>query len=262
MESMANPAELLHAQLRHWYTKKNQQEIRGLGDGSSLEDWAEQRNAVRNLENLIQLIDEMEANGDQVDVERIYLHRWVKAVYAFPYGWQQPANGNACITSEALNILKSFGYRVDNLVLPVKPEALEDMLSAADEVEQQLKSDIPKALKLLIHDSISFLRKSVAEYEITGEFVLNTAVKKFISALELLAEEQPDSSTIRNIVSRISGWYQKPVAHLVLAGFISAEMALAAPGINQAALTTIEAVSTFFEERQLPPGSVEASSDE
>lgn len=251
---MANPAELLHGQLNLWFSRKNQTEIRGLGDGSSLEAWDQQRNAARNLENLLQLINELEEKGERVDVERLYIPHWIKAVYAFPHGWQQSTGGYACITAESLNILKSFGYRVDNIVLPVRPGALDDMLSAAEEAEQAIDSDIPKALKLLIFESVSFLRKAVKDYEITGEFILNTAVKKFISSLDLLAREQPESSVARNIAARVSNWYQKPVAQLVLAGFISAEMALTAPGLNEAAASAIETVSTIFESRQLPPG--------
>ena len=231
---MANPAELLHAQLDAWQSTKNQSTARGIGNGGEAAAWTEQRNAARNLENLLQLLDEFEKQNKPVDIERGYVPQWIQAVYAHPNGWSAPQNGYPLTTREPLNALRSFGYRIDETLLPIAPGAKEDMLEAIAEAESLNSEELPQSLRLLLHESTSFLRKAISEYDITGEFVLNTAVKKFIQALELLKEHNPEANLADRVVARAARWYKKPIVQLALAGFISAEMAIAAPVVNEA----------------------------
>lgn len=231
---MANPAELLHAQLDAWQATKNQSTARGIGDGGKAAAWTEQRNAARNLENLLQLIDEFEKQNKPVEIERGYAPQWIQAVYAHPHGWSASQTAHALTKREPLNALRSFGYRIDETLLPIAPGATEDMLKAVAEAEVLNSEELPQALRLLLHESTSFLRKAIKEYDITGEFVLNTAVKKFIQALELLKEHNPNANLADRVAARAARWYKKPIAQLALAGFISAEMAIAAPVVNEA----------------------------
>lgn len=231
---MANPAELLHAQLDAWQATKNQSTARGIGNGGEAAAWTEQRNAARNLENLLQLLDEFEKQNKPVDIERGYVPQWIQAVYAHPHGWSASQGGHALTKREPLNALRSFGYRIDETLLPIAPGAKEDMLKAVAEAESLNSEELPQSLRLLLHESTSFLRSAISEYDITGEFVLNTAVKKFIQALELLKEHNPEANLVDWVAARASRWYQKPLAQLAISGFITAQMALAAPVVNNA----------------------------
>lgn len=256
---MANPAELLHAQLDAWQATKNQSTARGIGKGKESTAWTEQRNAARNLENLMQLIDEFEKQNKPVEIERGYAPQWIQAVYAHPNGWNASPNDASLTSREPLNALRSFGYRIDETLLPIAPGAKENMLEAVAEAELLNSEELPQSLRLLLHESTSFLRKAIKEYDITGEFVLNTAVKKFIQALELLKEHNPDATLADRVVARASRWYNKSIVQLALAGFISAEMAFAVPIVNEAleqgALSGLEALMQVPEIPALESGT-------
>lgn len=260
---MANPAELLHAQLDAWQSTKNQSTARGIGDGGKAAAWTEQRNAARNLENLLQLIDEFEKQNKPVEIERGYVPQWIQAVYAHPHGWSASQSGHALTKKEPLNALRSFGYRIDETLLPIAPGAKEDMLKAVAEAESLNSEELPQSLRLLLHESTSFLRKAIKEYDITGEFVLNTAVKKFIQALELLKEHNPEANLADRVAARAARWYKKPPFRLVVEGFVSAQMMLAAPEINaaieQSALSGIEALMQVPELPALESGTEDQS---
>lgn len=258
MTGMANPAQLLFEHLSLWASsgKPNQAQARGLTDGTA--GWVEQRHAVKNLEHLETVIQEMKAQGKKVDVEEAYLPRWTQAVFAYPLGW---SDSKAFIQDTTLLFLQQTAHRLDDLLLPVADGAPEDMLMAADEVEEAVaeRTDLPAPLRLLVMESVSFLKRAVDEYEITGEFVLNQAVQKFIRALELLEKSDPKDPKIRKVKARIARWYKSPLGQLVLAGIISAEMAEAVPALNEAATDSVSAVTQLFE---LPPATKSESQAE
>ncbi|WP_211438956.1 hypothetical protein [Corynebacterium glutamicum] len=250
---MANPAELLHRQLSHWSSKNHQESIRNLTDEES---WIFQRQAARNLDHLDELLSEMSKAGKIVSFEREYFISWTKAVFAYPSGWN--TNNSALISKDALNVLGLTGQRLADLVLPIADNATEDMLAAAQELEEDLKQrgDIPPALQILVHESLGFLRNAVFEYEVTGEFILNKAVKKFGQTLELLEASFPGDTTLSRLKDRLRHWYKAAPAQMALAGIISAQMALAVPPVNEAITTgTQQAIETATSIFELPTGS-------
>lgn len=249
MKYMANPAELLHEQLHRWATNAPQARARNLETGE--EGWVEQRRAVKNLEHLEVVIQELKAQGKKVDVEEAYFPNWTRAVFAYPHGWRE---NQTYIQPTTLQFLQQTAHRLADIILPITEDAPADMLRAADEVEANVGSrdDLPVPLRLLVMESVTFLRKAVAEYEITGEFVLNKAVKKFAQALELLEETAPSDSTFQNVKTRIKRWYKSPPLQMALNGIISAQMALAAPYMNETVANSFSSAAEVFE---LPAGT-------
>lgn len=220
---MANPAKLLHDHLRLWRQQANQMEARDLRSGDG---WISQRNAVRNLEDLIEVLDLMNAAGKDVAIELSYIPTWTKAVFAYPMGWQAP--GGSIISQEMLNFLHMAGTKIDDFVPQIKAAAPDNILDSVNLIEESVlnRKDLPDLLRMYLGEVAAELRKAVQEYSITGDFVLNKAVRRFAATVELLEEQYPGDATIQRVKARVRRWYKTTPAQLVSAGIVSYYVAL------------------------------------
>ena len=228
-EVMANPAELLHQTLSTWAQSANQTISRNLETSTG---WTNQRIAAKNLNDLNELLGNLPEQDTRI--YRQYFDTWTKAVYAYPNGWK----ASSSLTSQsALDMLESAGVYLHTIVPPLQPGAIEDISALRDDATDFIthKMDIPFELQALITESITYLNRALNEYEQTGEFRLNRAIKRFIEVLRLVDRHYSEDRFTTRIKHGLKVWFSvEALIPMITAGIIDAELVSIAPHINNA----------------------------
>ena len=179
---MANPAELLHRQFIEWNTAtasgsaKDQRNP----DGNS---WLAHRMAVRHLEDIELLLDEMSAAGRDFPVYRRHIPDWYNAIFCFPKGWTTQGTGH--IRPVLIDHLETLSSLLGHYVPTVKENGLDQIRAHADSVRSLLVSDdeIPEELRLHAAEVINHLLWCVDNYSIVGDFRLQDALERLNATL-------------------------------------------------------------------------------
>lgn len=141
------------------------------------------RLAVRHLDAIDQLLDEMAAAGSDVSVYRKYFPEWCSAVFAFPKGWD--AAPWADITGAKLEHLQNLAEMLRYYVPAVEPDGLAKLRTYADDIRAALRADtsIPEPLRIHAHEVIQHLLWCVDQYDLVGDFILADAVERLAAMI-------------------------------------------------------------------------------
>jgi hypothetical protein len=182
---MANPAQLLLNKLNSWRSTSAQQSAettRGIRAGSN-HKWLQHRIAVRHLDAIDELLNQMDAAGRNTTVFRRHFQSWGDMVFAYPNGWR--GQGTASMDQTALEHLENLADRLDDFVPTLRPNGLGDIRAYAQGIKELLAEDpsIDHLLKLHVGQVIAHLLWCVDNYEAVGDFDLQEAVERLASAI-------------------------------------------------------------------------------
>lgn len=181
---MANPAQLLLDQLRAWHApgaQRSAAEARGVGNNNAGR-WLAERIAVRHLDAIDELLDEMEQAGRNITVFRRHYDKWADMVFAYPAGW---ARGGGGLDTGELEHLENLADRLDDFVPTVRPGGLDDVRAYAEGIRTLIDEDdsIDALLKLHVKQVIAHLLWCVDNYDAVGAFDLQDAVERLASSI-------------------------------------------------------------------------------
>lgn len=189
---MNNPAELLHAQLSDWRKTGTLKHIRSL---PSEEGWSDMRFAVVNLQNCIDLLDKMKANGQQITAWTSYVEKWNRAVFGLDVSWSGNSTANGGVDEHALNSLLSLSSFLDLYIPKIEEgglDSLRDMLDS--EVLNKPAQDYPFELKTYFARVRNHLEWCIDNFEKLGEFELHEAAMQFRMTVLFMASTAPNNT--------------------------------------------------------------------
>lgn len=201
---MANPAELLHAQLTAWNhgASKSTATARALANDPQ---WKTHRTAVALLDAIEMLLDEHEATG-VLDVTewRNEFPSWCKAVFVYPNGWQ---SGSSNIDPQSLRMLATLGTMLRITQPQIAPDGVSRMNEKLDELReaQRDRADhVPHNLNRHLTYVIAHLQLCLDEFSTRGEFDLQKALAELRSIIVLLTDEDPEGASTW---SKFKDWF-------------------------------------------------------
>lgn len=191
--AMANPAELLLSQYQAWSNPANNATANNVR-GPTADLWLTHRVAVRHLEALTQLLDELAAAGRNVNVYRRYLPSWWAIAFAHPHGWS--AGGSANINAGELEHLENLADLLQGYVPAVRDGGLDEVSAYADLVANTLADDtsIPQNLRAHAMEVVGHLRWCVEKYSIVGDFELQEALERLAATVLRVAANSSDEN--------------------------------------------------------------------
>lgn len=145
--------------------------------------WVRHRVAVRHLEAITQLLDELAAAGRNVGVYKRYIPSWWAVIFVHPGGWA--SGGSANIDVGVLEHLETLADLLGNYVPAVKEGGLGEVSQYADLVAKTLADDdeVPDALRLHAMEVVAHLRWCVDNYAIAGDFELQDALERLAATV-------------------------------------------------------------------------------
>ncbi|MEU9805466.1 hypothetical protein [Mycobacterium sp. NPDC050853] len=194
---MANPAQLLLDQFRSWNRPVTAEKARI----ESREDpWLDHRIAVRHLDAIEELLNQMADAGRNTSVFQRTFPEWVYTVFVFNRGWQAPSSG--AIDRTALDHLENLADRLDDFVPTLQSDGLEKIANYADRVSTALDSDnsLDPLLKLHVRQVITHLKWCVDHYAQVGDFDLQEATERLASSVIRAAANSADKSKWNTVV--------------------------------------------------------------
>jgi hypothetical protein len=191
MATVANPAQLLLAQLNAWNNAGvNAADARN-PQGDS---WAAQRRAVAHLEDIEGLLAEMSMAGTKVDIFSRYFLAWTDAVFAYPTGWTKPGSGE--ISTVALEHLENLGEFMRNFVPVLEPDGVAKLNEYLTLVSQTLDEDTTLDPLLRQHAKlvVYHLAECLLHYEVVGDFQVQEAVDRLGATLVRVAANSSEEN--------------------------------------------------------------------
>ncbi|GAB3134915.1 hypothetical protein GCM10027289_27730 [Tsukamurella serpentis] len=226
---MANPAELLHAQLTAWNAPSQPaNDARQMGTESVT--WSAHRQAVRHLEAIDELLNLMSSKGRNVTVYRDEFSNWCAHVFAFGSGWV--AAGSGGIDVQSLRFLHALSGLLDYEVPEATPEArqsVQDFLSAATQVLNN--SGAPAHLRMHLVNVINHAQWCLDHFDAAGDFELATALERLLGAIGVTAESDTDPESVGRWKTLLHTFVY-PYATSTLAGLSSGTALLALKGLS------------------------------
>lgn len=193
---MANPADDLYEIFKNWRSVKLKDGTQGSVKKSRFLEhskaeqvehgWEIQRKAARCLEGIAQIIQQMEAAGDDVTSEKEYFKHWVKAVFAYPNGWSQTESG---VSNTALQSLGMFKNSARRFVPELREEAVEELRRLLE--NEPSLTPPPGAYPVELFDyftKVKFhLKHCIDNYQATSSFDLQEAAEHYRAAVFMMA---------------------------------------------------------------------------
>ncbi|BAQ21179.1 hypothetical protein [Corynebacterium glutamicum] len=189
---MANPAELLHTQLSEWRKTGSLKTTRNL---PSEVGWSDMRFAVTNLQNCIDLLNKMEANGQQITAWTSYIESWNRAVFGLDVPWSGSSGANGGVDEHALNSLLSLSAFLDLYVPKLNEgglDSLRDMLDS--DILNKPAQDYPFELKAYLARVRNHLEWCIENFDKLGEFELHEAAMQFRMTVLFMASSAPNAT--------------------------------------------------------------------
>lgn len=192
---MANPAQLLFAQLSAWHVidqRRTTAQVRHV-HGSNV-GWEQMRMAVRHLDAIEELLTQMSQAGRDVSVYHRHFPSWTTAVFAYPNGWNKM--GLCDVNQQMLDHLHTLGDLMEILVPTLSPTGDGELRSFCARLLNTLDDDptIPDPLKLHLREVVRHLEWCLDQYAVAGDFEVRKAVERLVAAMAQVAgaSENPD----------------------------------------------------------------------
>lgn len=186
---MTNPADALHRILSKWIHEEPkaiyiQRGMHEHGDDHHLRD---HRTAIKLINEIEMLLAGTERREAAKQADDHALAELTKFVFAYPHSWlQQPLGDYKSLISEReLDYLLSIEGRINELSEKFTMEDQQKISEMLVELTSALASDqsLPRELKLHMRRLIVEVQTCIDEYEITGDFFLQSALDRLFVAV-------------------------------------------------------------------------------
>lgn len=162
---MPNPAILLAELIESFAVSKNGavQNHRALGGHADPHRdgfWDRTLVAVGHLNEVVALLDALQAQGVDVSIYRSAIPAWANAIFRPEVAWQAASSGGTGIDSRDLNMLRSLGQVIDAHKLTARGsgnlDAVVAALREAADFAESLDEDVRGRLLGLIRQALRF----------------------------------------------------------------------------------------------------------
>ncbi|MBE5471607.1 hypothetical protein [Mycobacteroides abscessus] len=169
---MSNPAALLLDQLTTWRTS------------ASYVSPNEQRVAVRHLDAIEELLNQMDGAGLKTSLYWKYFGRWGELVCRHPHGWHKD-QAKAHFDDTALEHLEHLDDRLKGLVPELQSGGLDSLREYAAEARDIVDGDstIDPDLRMHVKQVIAHLNWCIENYDAVGDFHLQAAVDRLFATM-------------------------------------------------------------------------------
>lgn len=215
---MTNPAAELLDIFRLWAegnANMNAATLRNLSDPYGGDGMRSQMRAVKCLERIDQVLNDLERRGRSVRATREYWPEWQAAVFAFPHGWTQ-ANGKVFFNRHMMNQLEATADTINDWSPAPSDKAKENLRSSLGQIAEAMTSDqsLPEELKGYMAKIMRHIQSILDDFAVYGRFDLEEALEQMQVAL-WAAEGASEDPTLWERIRH--GWL-KPVTIGVLGG--------------------------------------------
>jgi hypothetical protein len=172
---MANPAALLYETLARWRPS------------NSYADPTDQRIAVRHLDAIAELLNQMDEAGLKTHFYRRHYDHWVKLTLHHPHDWQRGANAQH-VDGNALDNLELLADRLDSLVPVIQDGGLDQLRAYAQEASDIIDADgdVAPLLKMHVKQVIAHVFWCIDNFDAVGEFDLQDAALPAQALVQLM----------------------------------------------------------------------------
>lgn len=225
---MANPAELLLSQYQAWANPANNTTADRVRQ-PEVDLWLTHRVAVRHLEAITQLLDELATAGRNVNVYRRYLPSWWAIAFGHPHGWS--AGGSGHIDGAVLEHLENLADLLQSYVPAVRDGGLGEVSAFADLVAETLVNDtsLPQNLRAHAMEVVGHLRWCVEKYSMVGDFELQDALERLAATVLRVATNSSDENKSKMWGPVMSNWVW-PFATNIMAAIPASALSMIALG--------------------------------
>lgn len=187
---MANPAELLHQVLTNWQGSKQSANT------------ADHRIAIRHLDAIEELLDQMDNAQIRTDVYRRYFKKWATLTLRHPHDWQKQES-NKHVDSTALDHLLNLSDWFRGFVPSVATDGLDSLRGFVESAQTVITEDdsLDPALKRHVQRVIDHLTWCIEEYARVGDFELREAVDRLIAAMVTTAARSKHQGQWRDVLN-------------------------------------------------------------
>ncbi|MGB0971444.1 MAG: hypothetical protein ACPGVG_10825 [Mycobacterium sp.] len=142
------------------------------------------RIAIRHLDAIEELLDQMDDAQIRTDVYRRHLPKWTTLTLRHPHDWQNQ-NATKHVDSTALDHLLNLSDWFLGFVPSVATDGLDSLRDFVESTQAVLEEDdsLDPALKRHVQRVIDHLTWCIDEYERIGDFELREAVDRLIAAM-------------------------------------------------------------------------------
>jgi hypothetical protein len=184
---MSNPATLLYETLARWRPS------------NSYADPTEQRIAIRHLDAIAELLNQMDGAGHKTHFYRRYYDHWVTLTLHHPHEWQRGA-GSQHIDNSALENLELLADRLDSLVPVIQDGGLDQLRAYAQEANDIIDADgdVPPMLKMHVKQVITHVFWCINNFDAVGEFDLQDAIQRLLGAMMTAAKTADMSGPMKD----------------------------------------------------------------
>lgn len=187
---MANPAEILHEILSGWLMDDQSKPIyvaRGINGDEAL--MQQHRRAIVLIEEIDQIITGMDLPGSRRASIQRNLAKWTKWVFAYPHHWLNVPDTNYpnLRDQDTLDALDLVAHLLESQVPTVGQHLRASYLETINEVLAALGVDdtLPTELRKHIYIIAAHARHCIEDYEMTGDFALQSAVERLAAAVQM-----------------------------------------------------------------------------
>lgn len=215
---MANPAELLHAQLVRWNGPNNVAawNTRNVGTGDG---WDDHRRAVGWLDDLDKLLTIAETDYDlNMGPARRHYYRWVQMVFAYPNGWNTA--GQHSIDATALEQLEATAATLQTIVPAFIDGGPEGFASFLDVLRARVDDICGEGefLRKHAHRIINHLHGLLNDREHLEEFRITNAIDDLMLIIEELKKQRPEDPFLKRAATWTWTFFKKNVAVVYVSG--------------------------------------------
>lgn len=186
---MANPAEALHMLLSGWRQDKSRPIYihRGVGANGGDTDMRKHRQAIALINDIDQILASIERPPQRKAAHDRTLGRLTKWVMAYPHDWLNAPRDDYdnLDNQDTLDYLDSIAALLDNYVRAYSQDERQRFGDVINGVAQSLIDDdsLPEELRRHLFLLIAEARRCVEEYEVTGDFALQSAMDRLSAAV-------------------------------------------------------------------------------
>lgn len=204
---MANPANLLLAQLESWRVPSNgaPRDVRVKALGGDDEVVRATSLAVLHLKAIEELLAGMEAEGRKVDQYKRAFPRWQNWVLAYPASWVHQIGDDTFNSQADIDLLAALGDVVEQYLPSYKQDELANLRGTLEDIRRSLAEDqsIPPDLRRHLHGLLLNASECLEHYDLFGEFELKKAVDRLLVSVGVAAQVSKDKSRWQRLMQNL-----------------------------------------------------------
>lgn len=180
--------------------------LRNLSDPHGGDGMRSQMRAVKCLELLDRVLEDLERRGRSVRSAREYWPEWQAAVFAYPHGWTQ-SNGKVFFNRHMMNQLEAIADTINDWSPAPSDETKESLRAGLGRIAEAMTADqsLPEELKSYMAKLIRHIQSILDDFAVHERFDLKESLEQLQVAL-WAAEGVSDDPTVWERIRH--GWLQ------------------------------------------------------